>query len=158
MPGVGGKTGLASDRLRVENRRPSCSRCAQDGLGSASIDRRTANSSSTPDVRNKISNLHQFVELFHKIVQRNINCCDAIIALSYGAIKKGFKLVAQREGAISTTGIRAMKAIAFIGVVGLVGVVALGAAAQGSSGSQQTAKETECNSQADARDFWHSRI
>jgi len=42
--------------------------------------------------------------------------------------------------------------------VGLVGVVALGAAAQGSSGSQQMAKETECNSQADARDFWHSRI
>jgi len=46
-----------------------------------------------------------------------------------------------------------MKAIALIGVVGLVGVVALGAAAQGSSGSQQTAKETECNSQADAQGF-----
>jgi hypothetical protein len=46
-----------------------------------------------------------------------------------------------------------MKAIAILGVVGLVGVVALGAAAQGTSGSEQTAKELECNAQADAQDF-----
>jgi hypothetical protein len=46
-----------------------------------------------------------------------------------------------------------MKAIALIGVVGLVGVVALGAAAQGTSGSEQTAKEAECNKQADAKHF-----
>lgn len=46
-----------------------------------------------------------------------------------------------------------MKAIALIGVVGLVGVVALGAAAQGTSGSEQTAREAQCNKQADAQDF-----
>jgi hypothetical protein len=50
-------------------------------------------------------------------------------------------------------GIRAMKAIAILGVVGLVGIVALGAAAQGTSGPEQTAKEAECNAQADAQDF-----
>jgi hypothetical protein len=50
-------------------------------------------------------------------------------------------------------GIRAMKAIAILGVVGLAGVVALGAAAQGTSGSEQTAKELECNAQADAQNF-----
>ena len=46
-----------------------------------------------------------------------------------------------------------MKAIAILGVVGLAGVVALGAAAQGTSGSEQTAKELECNAQADAQNF-----
>ncbi len=46
-----------------------------------------------------------------------------------------------------------MKLISFFGVVGLVGVVALGAAAQGSSGPEQTAKEVQCNAQADAQDF-----
>ena len=46
-----------------------------------------------------------------------------------------------------------MKAIAILGVVGLVGVAALGAAAQGTSGSEQTAKELECNAQADAQNF-----
>jgi len=46
-----------------------------------------------------------------------------------------------------------MKAIALIGVAGLVGVVALGAAAQGTSGSERTAKEAECNKQADTQDF-----
>jgi hypothetical protein len=46
-----------------------------------------------------------------------------------------------------------MKAIAILGVAGLVGVVALGAAAQGTSGSEQTAKEVECNAQADAQNF-----
>ena len=66
---------------------------------------------------------------------------------------KGFKLIAQREGAISTMGIRIMKALAILGVVGVVGVIALGAAAQGTSGSEQTAKELECNAQADAQDF-----
>jgi hypothetical protein len=56
-------------------------------------------------------------------------------------------------------GIQAMKAIVILGVVGLVGVVALGAAAQsldrrgGASGPEQTAKEVECNAQADAQDF-----
>jgi len=46
-----------------------------------------------------------------------------------------------------------MKAVAILAVVGLVGVVALGAAAQGINGSEQTAKEVECNAQADAQDF-----
>jgi hypothetical protein len=50
-------------------------------------------------------------------------------------------------------GIRAMKAVAILGVVGLVGVVALGAAAQGTSEPDQTAREVECNKQADAKDF-----
>jgi hypothetical protein len=50
-------------------------------------------------------------------------------------------------------GIRAMKAIAILGVVSLVGIVALGASAQGTSGSEQTAKEAECNTQADAQGF-----
>jgi hypothetical protein len=45
-----------------------------------------------------------------------------------------------------------MKAIAILGIVGLVGVVALGAAAQG-TGPEQTAKEVECNAQADAQNF-----
>jgi hypothetical protein len=66
---------------------------------------------------------------------------------------KGFKLVAQGRARSQTMGIRAMKAIAILGVVGLVGVVALGAAAQGTGGSEQTAKEVECNAQADSQDF-----
>ncbi len=72
---------------------------------------------------------------------------------------KGFKLVARGRAGSQTMGIRAMKAITILGVVGLVGVVALGAAAQsldrrgGISGSEQTAKEVECDAQADAQDF-----
>jgi hypothetical protein len=75
-----------------------------------------------------------------------------------GLIKE-FKLVAQGRARSQTMGIRAMKAITILGVVGLVGVVALGAAAQsldrrgGISGSEQTAKEVECNAQANAQDF-----
>jgi hypothetical protein len=46
-----------------------------------------------------------------------------------------------------------MKTIAVLGIVGLVGVFALGAAAQGTTGPEQTAKEAECNAQADAQDF-----
>ena len=50
-------------------------------------------------------------------------------------------------------GIRAMKAVAIVAVVGLVGVVALGAAAQGTSEPDRSAKEVECNAQADAQNF-----
>jgi hypothetical protein len=46
-----------------------------------------------------------------------------------------------------------MKAVALLGIVGLLGVVALGAAAKGTSGSEHTAKEVECNKQADGQDF-----
>jgi hypothetical protein len=46
-----------------------------------------------------------------------------------------------------------MKAIALIGMVGAIGVVALSAAAQGTSGRVHTAKEVECNKQADTQDF-----
>ena len=46
-----------------------------------------------------------------------------------------------------------MKAFAILGIVGVVGLVALGAAAQGTNRPEQTAKEVECNAQANAQDF-----